>query len=284
MKERLTGAIILVAVMVLLVPELLTGPVRSSTAPQTAATSSEEPPLRSYTINLADDSRTPRSAASVSGATAQEASGQPAPQANPSAVTDGAPGDSTEPAPSSGSASGGSGTTPSGPGTGASGGTGTAVPGEAASTPKGATTAASSASTPSPAGSAKPERAPVPDRAPTPERHSAAPPHPSAQTHATSSAHTTTPSKANPERATTEGASGHGWMVQLGVFASRDNADRLAQELKEKGFKVAVAEIAGNGRKLFRVRAGPVADRTAASDLAAKLRAAGAPGSVVPRT
>jgi cell division septation protein DedD len=73
-------------------------------------------------------------------------------------------------------------------------------------------------------------------------------------------------------------------MVQLGVFASRDNADRLAQELKEKGFRISVSEIGGNGRKLFRVRAGPVSDRTAASDLAAKLRAAGAPGSVVPRT
>jgi DedD protein len=74
-------------------------------------------------------------------------------------------------------------------------------------------------------------------------------------------------------------------MVQLGVFASRDNADRLAQELKEKGFRISVSEVAGSsGRKLFRVRAGPVTDRTAAADLAAKLRAAGAPGSVVPRT
>jgi cell division septation protein DedD len=74
-------------------------------------------------------------------------------------------------------------------------------------------------------------------------------------------------------------------MVQLGVFASRDNADRLAQELKGKGFRIAVSEVEGSsGRKLFRVRAGPVTDRTAASDLAAKLRAAGAPGSVVPRT
>ncbi len=73
-------------------------------------------------------------------------------------------------------------------------------------------------------------------------------------------------------------------MVQLGVFASRGNAERLVQELKGKGFRVSVAEVAGNGRKLFRVRAGPVSDRNAASDLAARLRAAGAPGSVVPRS
>jgi len=73
-------------------------------------------------------------------------------------------------------------------------------------------------------------------------------------------------------------------MVQLGVFASRENADRLAQELKGKGFRISVSEVAGHGRTLFRVRAGPVSDRTAASDLAAKLRAAGAAGSVVPRS
>lgn len=269
MKERLTGAIILVAVMVLLVPELLTGPVRSSTAPQTAATSSEEPPLRSYTINLADDSPTARSAASVSGATAQDASAQPAPQANPSAVTDGAPSDSTEPAASSGTASGGSGTTtPSTTGTAGSAGAATAVP--------------------------VPERAPVPEHASpvpphasVPERHSAAPQHSSVQTHSTAPAHPTAAPKASSERAAAEGGAGRGsaWVVQLGVFASRDNADRLAQELKEKGFRIAVSEVAGSsGRKLFRVRAGPVSDRTAASDLAAKLRAAGARGSVVPRS
>ncbi len=74
-------------------------------------------------------------------------------------------------------------------------------------------------------------------------------------------------------------------MVQLGVFASRDNADRLSQELQQKGFRISVSEVAGSrGRKLFRVRAGPVTDRSAASELAAKLRAAGAPGSVVPRS
>jgi DedD protein len=62
-KERLTGAIILVVLIVLLVPELLSGPSRSAPAPQAAATSSEEPPLRSYTIDLADE---PHTAASPS--------------------------------------------------------------------------------------------------------------------------------------------------------------------------------------------------------------------------
>jgi DedD protein len=72
-KERLTGAMILVALIVLLVPELLTGPVRS--APQTAATGSSagDAPLRSYTINLADDTH-----AQTPGPVTQEAA-QPAP-------------------------------------------------------------------------------------------------------------------------------------------------------------------------------------------------------------
>ena len=64
MKERLTGAIILVALTVLLVPELLTGPVRFAPRAASVAPSAEEPPLRSYTINLADDTHS-RSAAAT---------------------------------------------------------------------------------------------------------------------------------------------------------------------------------------------------------------------------
>lgn len=56
MKERLTGAIILVALIVLLVPELLTGPIRTRYAlaisyPATPA-GHPEPPLRSYNLTL----------------------------------------------------------------------------------------------------------------------------------------------------------------------------------------------------------------------------------------
>ena len=61
MKERLTGAIILVVLIVLLVPELLSGPKGPAATPPAAGAaspSSEEPPLRSYTINLGDDSHT----------------------------------------------------------------------------------------------------------------------------------------------------------------------------------------------------------------------------------
>jgi len=76
---------------------------------------------------------------------------------------------------------------------------------------------------------------------------------------------------------------GNGWLIQLGSFASRGNAERLAQQLKSGGFHASVSESSGGGRKLYRVRIGPVADHAAAEQLAVKLRAAGHPGSLVPR-
>ena len=50
-KERLTGAVILVALIVLLVPELLTRPGRRRAAGG-APSSADEPAMRSYTIDL----------------------------------------------------------------------------------------------------------------------------------------------------------------------------------------------------------------------------------------
>jgi cell division septation protein DedD len=58
-KDRLTGAVILVVLLVLVVPELLSGP-----DPKVAATTvqrSDEPPLRSYTMDLGDTRRAPAS-------------------------------------------------------------------------------------------------------------------------------------------------------------------------------------------------------------------------------
>lgn len=71
-------------------------------------------------------------------------------------------------------------------------------------------------------------------------------------------------------------------MVQLGSFASRANADRLAQEVRGRGFSVGVSRGA-SGRRLYRVQAGPAHDHAAAEQLAAKLRALGHSGSIVPK-
>jgi cell division protein FtsN len=71
-------------------------------------------------------------------------------------------------------------------------------------------------------------------------------------------------------------------MVQLGSFASRDNAERLARQLRSGGFSVSVSQGSG-GRHLYRVQAGPARDREGATQLAAKLQAAGHSGSIVPK-
>ena len=69
--------------------------------------------------------------------------------------------------------------------------------------------------------------------------------------------------------------------MQLGSFASRANADRLARQVRAQGFSVSVSQ-GSSGRHLYRVRVGPAHDRTAASQLAGPLRTSGHSGSIVP--
>ena len=72
------------------------------------------------------------------------------------------------------------------------------------------------------------------------------------------------------------------WAVQLGSFASRANADKLVRQLKGQGFAVYLVP-GGSGFALrYRVRVGPMADRGAAAQVAAKLKALGHPASFVP--
>ncbi|MBV9697834.1 MAG: SPOR domain-containing protein [Gammaproteobacteria bacterium] len=203
MKERLTGAIILVALIVCLVPELLKGPVRS--APQPVDASAEGSSLRSITFDVAADEA--RSSATTA------SSGPPAP-----------------------------------------------TPVEPAATPAPAAPVQGANSSPA----AEPDVAPAPASSPPP---SAAPaPH-------------AKPSVAKP--ATHAPApSAHGWLVQVGSFAQRGNAEHLAQQLTGQGFASSVSQSSG-GRHLYRVRVGPVHDKAAATQLAAKLRAAGHKGSLV---
>jgi len=61
--------------------------------------------------------------------------------------------------------------------------------------------------------------------------------------------------------------------VQVAALSSRAAADRLAGELRRRGFQPRVARIPGS--PLFRVRVGQFADRAAAAELAARLTAAG---------
>jgi cell division septation protein DedD len=67
-----------------------------------------------------------------------------------------------------------------------------------------------------------------------------------------------------------------GFSVQVGSFGSRDNATRLVRQLQDKGFPAYIAApTSGSTPGLARVRVGPVSDRAAAAELAARLQRAG---------
>jgi DedD protein len=209
-KQRLTGAVILVALFVLLVPELLTGPDDARPAGD-AATENEG--LREYTIDIDDPNRASQTAAPPE---------QPATVNLPAVET---PAGAADP--------------------------GRAVPGESAAP---ATVPAASATTmPAPAAPPAAVASPEPARV-----------EPAA-----------TPA---PVQKPVRGA----FVVQLGSFGSRDNADRLVRDMTAKGFSAFVAPITSNGRELYRVRVGPTRDRASAEALAADLKRAGQSGSILP--
>jgi cell division septation protein DedD len=72
-----------------------------------------------------------------------------------------------------------------------------------------------------------------------------------------------------------------GWAVQLGVFRRRENAERLATDVRAKGFKVSVSAVTVGREKRYKVRVGPAADRTAAQELQGRLKSTGHPGGTV---
>ncbi len=219
-KERLTGGIILVALLVLLVPELLSDP----SAPPPPNQPPDQAPLRSYTVNLDDGSQ--RGSAPVAAST-----------------------QSIEPAPS-----------PAQAGV-------TSAPAEA-----------------------QPERAPaepVPPSAVVDSEPEPPPPVPQStavtRTHRQQPAVHHQPAAAHLQPAAAGETRSGLWTVQLGVFSSHANAQRLAATLEHKGFAVKVAEIGPEGHRRYRVRAGSAHDRAGARRLLARLKAAGERGGdIVP--
>lgn len=89
-----------------------------------------------------------------------------------------------------------------------------------------------------------------------------------------------TPSVAAPSVAATSAVRG-GYVVQLGSFSSRAGAERLAGEVRRRGFDVRVTEVRVGSRELHRVRVGATAPKDAADALASRLRALGHTGRVV---
>jgi len=311
-KERLTGAIILVVLVVLLVPELLSGPKGPAAippAPGAASPSSEEPPLRSYTINLGDEhsqSQTANGAADSSGPPQPSVQAQPtttpdeganesttwdsaaptdqqssAAGANPSASSPtnnaGSPVSSarpTSPAPSSATAGNSS---PSAHEQQAAHGS-TAAPTATSRSPAVATKPATSPPTPAPkVGSQPTPVAAARAEAAKPARTAAAET-PAAKPHPTPAATekpAAKPHAAAAEKPATAGGESGGWGVQLGVFGSKENAERLVLQARVKGFKASVSPITSGKNKMYRVRVGPAPDKSAAQELQTKLKAAG---------
>jgi DedD protein len=71
------------------------------------------------------------------------------------------------------------------------------------------------------------------------------------------------------------------FVVQLGSFGVRENADRLARDMNAKGFTTFITPTVTNGRQLYQVRVGPTRDRASAEALAARLKRAGQSGSII---
>ena len=86
---------------------------------------------------------------------------------------------------------------------------------------------------------------------------------------------------AGPQPAGAAASGGQLWAVQLGSFSDRDNAQRLASELRREGLPAFLSQVQSGGRTLHRVRVGPQASREEADAVAARLKAAGQPAAVV---
>jgi DedD protein len=70
--------------------------------------------------------------------------------------------------------------------------------------------------------------------------------------------------------------------VQLGSFSSKENAEKLAAELRRQGFAAFLSQLDTTSAQLHRVRIGPQKDRQAAEAMADRLAKAGHEGQVVP--
>ncbi|MEO8316347.1 MAG: SPOR domain-containing protein [Pseudomonadota bacterium] len=70
-------------------------------------------------------------------------------------------------------------------------------------------------------------------------------------------------------------SAGGNWWVRIGIFASRENAERLTKKLRADGFNVDMDKYPNGGKDMFRVRAGPARDRAEALALQARLAASG---------
>jgi DedD protein len=115
---------------------------------------------------------------------------------------------------------------------------------------------------------AQEQQAPAPEKAQT-----------SARTEPESSK--TTPASSSPVSSSPVSTTGM-WAVQLGSFSNKDNAERLAAELRKQGYAAFLSKLDTDSGELHRVRIGPQKDRESAEAMAERLLKVGHKGQVVP--
>jgi len=72
------------------------------------------------------------------------------------------------------------------------------------------------------------------------------------------------------------------WAVQLGSFSNKDNAEKLAADLRKQGYAAFLSQLSTDSGRLHRVRIGPQKDRQSAEAMASRLLKVGHKGQVVP--
>ncbi len=72
------------------------------------------------------------------------------------------------------------------------------------------------------------------------------------------------------------------WAVQLGSFSSKDNAEKLAADLRKQGYAAFLSQLQTSSGPLHRVRIGPQKDRASAEEMAARLLKVDHKGQVLP--
>ena len=87
---------------------------------------------------------------------------------------------------------------------------------------------------------------------------------------------------AAPEKIEAEQSATGMWAVQLGSFGDKNNADRLAANLRGEGYAAFLSQLKKGQGALHRVRVGPQKDRAEAEAVAARLASQGHKGQVVP--
>jgi len=72
------------------------------------------------------------------------------------------------------------------------------------------------------------------------------------------------------------------FVIQVGAFGQRGNAERLAREMQRRGFEATISAASVEGRTFHRVQVGSYSNRLEADTEAERIRKAGFPARIVP--